>query len=148
MNHEHRNAVLDQNPLNKSLMAARPGRLVSPPSGASLTQQQYKDECNPNNVIARYNKTGELHHIRTNQPMFVDMTSLDFVEMREQVARIEENFMQLPAATRKHFKHDPKQLLAFLEDPQNREEGIKLGLINPSKAEEPSKPKESSSGAA
>lgn len=117
--------------LNKSLERERPGRVCSPPSGPGRTQQQYKNECNPNVIINRYNSTGEFLRIRSSKPMYIDCTVDQFAIMRESVARIEETFNELPAMLRKRFKHDPKELLEFLENPANRTEAEELGLVQP-----------------
>jgi len=134
------NVILSQDPTNLELMRLRPGRVISRPSHSSMTQQQYKDECNPNVVIQRYNRTGELGRIRQSQPIYVDCTSFDFEEARERVARIEETFMELPALLRRRFDHEPRKLLEFLQDEKNREEAIELGMIEkpiPTQAAEP-----------
>lgn len=147
MNHHgetiRENYIAPQDSANIELMKRRPGRLISPPSHSHLTQQQYKDECNPNVVIQKYNRTGELGRIRSTQPIYVDCTAFNFEEARERVARIEETFMEMPAMVRRRFNHDPKNLLAFLEDPKNREEAERLGLVEkkapPAHEEEPAK---------
>jgi len=42
----------------------------------------------------------------------------------------EEAFMSLPAKLRVKFDHDPNALLQFLQNEQNRDEAIQLGLID------------------
>ena len=41
-----------------------------------------------------------------------------------------DDFMALPAQLRVRFDHDPVKLLEFLENDQNRNEAIQLGLID------------------
>jgi phage internal scaffolding protein len=45
-------------------------------------------------------------------------------------------FDQLPALIRDRFHNDPQEMLAFLNDPNNYDEAIKLGLVNPPPAPE------------
>jgi phage internal scaffolding protein len=47
------------------------------------------------------------------------------------VMAAEDHFMQLPSNIRSRFNNDPGQLLNFLGEASNREEAIKLGLIEP-----------------
>jgi len=39
-------------------------------------------------------------------------------------------FSQMPSAIRKRFNNDPAELIKFVLDPKNREEAIKIGLID------------------
>jgi phage internal scaffolding protein len=39
--------------------------------------------------------------------------------------------MALPAQIRSRFDNDPAKLIDFLENEQNHDEAIKLGLVNP-----------------
>lgn len=38
--------------------------------------------------------------------------------------------MELPATLRREFDNDPVKLLAFLQDENNRDRAIQLGLVN------------------
>lgn len=101
--------------------------------GESLTQQHFKDECDINNIIARAQVTGSLVdplNPSTRQPLFDDFTSApDFMAAQNMLVAASEAFNALPAALRKRFDNDPAELLAFLDDDANREEAVKLGLI-------------------
>lgn len=98
----------------------------------SMTQQHFKDECNINNIIARYEKTGFLtdpSRPATRKPQFGDFTSvLDYMAAQNQIIEAQDMFDSLPATMRKRFENDPQQLLAFLEDPANTSEAIDLGF--------------------
>lgn len=106
------------------------------------TQQQFKDECDINNIIARYEKTGELSHLSGRKGAFTDLSDVtDYQGMLHTVIQAEEAFMTLPAVVRTRFRNDPGQLLSFLQDPKNKDEAIKLGLIDtPVDPEPPSEP--------
>lgn len=96
------------------------------------TQQSFKDECDINVLMKRYERTGILPVGRDVPPQFGDVTSLDFTESMNQVAAVRGVFSQLDARTRARFENDPSQMLDFLADPANAAEAVKLGLISQS----------------
>lgn len=130
------NLTLPQTEENKQLMAARPGRLIQPPCGRGRTQYQYKDECDVNKIIQRYNQTGEFYHMRKTEPVYRDMTAIDFEFMNNEIAKMEETFMQLPVEIRARFHYSTQEMLAFLDDDKNRDEAEKIGLIERKKPPE------------
>lgn len=98
----------------------------------SKTQQQFKDECDINNIMAKYATTGQFLHVTSKQGQYADFSSItDYREMLDQVAYAQEAFAQLPANVRYKFNNDPAELLNFVQDKKNYDEGVKLGLINP-----------------
>lgn len=95
----------------------------------SMTQQQYKKDCDINEIVRKYEKTGEFTHRTKKQGVYGDFTEItNYQEMLHTVNRAQEAFMLLPAQTRARFENDPAKLLEFIQDPQNNEEAIKLGL--------------------
>lgn len=99
----------------------------------SLSQQHFKDECDINNIMAKYAKTGvwgDPNNPSTTQPMFDDFsTAEDFHSAQNFLAQAGQAFEALPAYLRKRFENDPAELLAFLDDESNREEAERLGLV-------------------
>lgn len=96
----------------------------------SMTQQQFKDECDVNNIVAKYKRTGEITHLARTSGVYADLTKItDYHTMINQIQEAQKAFMTLPAAVRLRFQNDPGQLLAFMQDPKNYEEGVKLGLF-------------------
>ena len=108
-----------------------PGYLNNEPS---MTQQQFKDEADINNIMARYQKTGVLVDPltqSTRKPMFDDFSELgDFRDHQQAVIDAQELFMQLPSRVRARFQNDPAELLQWLSDPANKDEAIELGLMS------------------
>lgn len=97
----------------------------------SKTQQQFAAQCDVNNIIAKYKKTGELPLAR-KQGVFADVASItDYHDSLNRVLDANAAFMRLPADLRTRFGNDPQQLLSFLQDPKNYDEGVKLGLYEP-----------------
>ena len=57
------------------------------------------------------------------------------------VIEAQENFSELPAHIRKRFGNDPEQFLDFVTDENNKDEAIRLGMLDtPLAAEEDSLP--------
>lgn len=103
----------------------------------SLTQQQFRDQCDVNYVLRSYEKTGILSHVNQRAPIFGDFSDVsDYQTALNHVMEAQESFMQLDPHLRARFLNDPGKLISFLEDPSNRDEAIKLGLINPSPVSE------------
>lgn len=97
----------------------------------SLTQQQFKDSANINNIMKRYASTGQFTHLSNKIGQYSDLSTItDYHSMVNQVVRAESTFMDLPADIRKKFRNDPGELITFLGDPTNYDEALKLGLVN------------------
>lgn len=104
---------------------------------ASMTQQQFAAECDINNIMKKYNSTGEFTHLTSKQGQYADFSQItDYRDMLDTVRYAQEAFSSLPADVRLKFRNDPGELLAFLQDEKNYDEGVKLGLINARKIDE------------
>lgn len=104
----------------------------------TIVQQQHRDQHNPNQIMKRFTRgidpTGKV------QTDYLDMSEMpDPIEALNASARLKGYFSHLPAKTRQRFSHDPKELALFLQDPQNQDEAIKLGLAPPKRAIQPVK---------
>lgn len=108
----------------------------------SATQQHMRDETNINTIVNRYLKTGVLGNPNaTRRPMFGDFSSVDFMHMQNAIADIGQNFASLPARVRSRFQNDPYQLIRFVENPDNKAEAIKLGILPDDSPKKPEAPK-------
>lgn len=104
---------------------------------ASLAQQHFKDECDINNILRQFNLTGVLPESPLS-PRYGDFTGIgDYHTALNQVIAAEDEFMSLPANLRARFENDPAQLIEFLNNPENKDEAMKLGLVNQEPAEMP-----------
>lgn len=113
----------------------RPGRMDENGEPIYFTEQNHKKECDVNEIIKKYDRTGLLTHVKRIEAQFGDMTGASFRKMQDEVARAKTMFEQFPADVKKRFDNDISKLLEFMESPENREEGIKLGLIRGDTAE-------------
>lgn len=96
----------------------------------SLTKQHFVKDADIRTILARYAKTGILGD-PTRKPIFGDFSQTDYEVSLNAVAHVKSNFELLAAPLRGRFNNDPAQLLAFIADPANKEEAIKLGLKKP-----------------
>jgi len=98
--------------------------------GEGRTKQSFKKECDINEIVRRFGITGKLpQSIRA--PTYADYSGVsDFREALEALSLAEEAFMTMPATVRSRFENDPGQFVDFCSDPNNREEALKLGLID------------------
>jgi phage internal scaffolding protein len=102
---------------------------------ASLAQQHYKEECDINTILQKFNITGLLPE-NTLSPRYGDFTGIsDYHTALNRVIAAQDEFDALPAQLRARFENDPAQLIEFLENSENRSEAEKLGLIEPAAAE-------------
>ncbi len=98
-------------------------------TGQGRTKQSHKKECDINNIMARFQKTGTVDFINTQSPQFGDATGLEFQTAMETVAHANEMFAELPSKIRERFNNNAQELLSFLENPDNRTEAVFLGLL-------------------
>jgi len=95
----------------------------------SLAQQQFKDECDINTILDRFNVTGQLP-VSALQPQFGDFSGVtDYQSALNAVLDAQESFDALPARVRERFANDPAAFVDFCLDEANRGEMKALGLI-------------------
>lgn len=116
-----------------------PGLVFSEPS---MTKQSFKDECDINVILARYENTGMYYDPLTTRgsraPMFDDFTAVpDYMESQNFVIQAGELFDALPSRLRRRFDNSPALLLEFLSNPDNAAEAAALGLISAPALAEP-----------
>jgi phage internal scaffolding protein len=101
----------------------------------SLAQQHYKDECDINTILQKFNITGLLPQSPLS-PRYGDFTGIgDYHTALNRVIAAQDEFEALPAQIRARFDNDPANLIEFLENSDNREEAEKLGLLEKATAE-------------
>jgi len=96
----------------------------------TLTQQQFKEQCDINNIIKIYTQTGELP-LSKKVGQFLDVSNVqDYQTALNTVFEAQHAFDALPSKIRSRFENDPNQLIAFIEDDANHEEALQLGLLS------------------
>ncbi len=99
---------------------------------ASMTQSQFKDECDINKIMDRYFRTGCLSDPlnRMKPGTYGDFTEMgDYMENMNKIVQAREMFDALPARVRERFGNNPGAMIDFVMDPNNKAEAKKLGLL-------------------
>lgn len=95
----------------------------------SMTDQSQAKACDVNEILLRYQKTGEITHLAKNRGVYADISTFtDLHTALSQVRKAQEGFDSLPAQLRARFNNDPLKFVEYLNDEKNLEESIQLGL--------------------
>lgn len=108
----------------------RPGRTDEDGNIIYFTEQAHKDQCDVNQIIRKYDRQGLITHVSKFEAQFGDVSGADFKAAQDKVANAKKMFAELPSKIRERFENDPASLLTFMDDPKNRDEAIKLGIID------------------
>lgn len=99
-------------------------------SGESMTKQSFKDECDINNILKKYQKTGLLNHVNQHKGDYTDLTqNVDYHTAQNMIIQAQNSFNSLPSSIRLKFNNDPGQFLDFVHNPDNVDEMKSMGLI-------------------
>lgn len=103
----------------------------------SLTRQEFKDECDINSLMARYegHVTGGPGNLMPAEPMYIDFANLpqDLMGYLAFMDDAQAAFMSLPAMVRREFDNSPHEFVAFASDPGNLDQMRTWGLAAPAK---------------
>ncbi len=100
--------------------------------GGGRTKQEFRDECDINVLMARYERSGVLPTARLSNPFYVDAADLpDYQASLQLVRDAHESFEALPARVRSEFDNDPEKFVAFASDPKNKDQMRDWGLGRP-----------------
>ncbi len=116
------------------------GRVLTAVGKRSRTKQQFKDECDINNILSKYQKSGAVTHVNKHAAEYGFATSEDFTSAMFLVTDAQAMFNELPSSLRTKFKNDPAEFLEFVQDPENADELVELGLAPPPVPAERSSP--------
>lgn len=96
----------------------------------SKTVQSDANDCDINCIVERAKRGIIPPGVGTKVPIYGDFTNLPtFVEAMRIVALGRQAFESLDAFIRERFGNDPANMIRFLDDPANRDEAVKLGLV-------------------
>jgi len=106
----------------------------------SLAIQSSKDSADINTIVRNFG-VGRGAIAPLTEPMFGDFTEVvDFRTAQDALVAARQRFMALPSDLRKRFGNDPQELLRFISDDKNYDEGVKLGFVVPKPVPEAAKP--------
>lgn len=99
----------------------------------SLAQQSFKKECDVNEIMKKYRKSGDpsvLSKLGTyTEGHYGDFSAVgDYRSALDAVSRAADVFDALPAKVRQRFGNDPASFLDFCNDSANFDELVAMGL--------------------
>lgn len=97
----------------------------------SRTKQSFKNECDINKIMAKFQRTGAISHLAAHGARYGDFTSQDFTEAMNTIAQVNTMFEELPSSLRDRFGNEPEAFLDFVQNPDNHDEMVELGLAKP-----------------
>lgn len=111
----------------RNVIGRKEGIVIKSPT---MTKQAFREECDINRIMARYELTGQIEHVNRKQPIYGDFSQFaDYQTMLGKVNQASEAFEALPSELRKELKYDPQNLFSWIQDPANKDKAIKYGLM-------------------
>lgn len=117
------------NPPHKTLYNPRE-RVLTPVGDRSLTVQSAAAECDINNILAQYRRTGIVTHVTQARASYEDLPdAVDYQQSMNVLMEAQSAFSGLPAKVRDHYGNDPLRLLQALQDPSQHEQLREFGIL-------------------
>lgn len=112
----------------------RPDPVIDCSKDVDRTKQEFKDECDMNNILKHIDKTQFVPLAAQDslrRQVFADVSAApgSLEEAYEIAERADEAFAALPAAVRDRFG-GMENVLKWVEDPANKKEAQDLGLLS------------------
>lgn len=83
-----------------------------------VTKQSFKAECDINNILKQYSRTGVINHVQSARPTYTDLPdAIDYQQSLHTLMEADQAFAGLPAAVRNRFDNSPAAFLEALSDP-------------------------------
>lgn len=97
-----------------------------------MTSQQWNEDADINVIMKRYGVTGQLPVGKAQAIWGQDWSQVgSYGDALMALKEATDNFMELPPNVRARFQNDPGKLLEFVQDDENWDEAVKLGIANP-----------------
>lgn len=116
---------------------APPKSPIADSSKPSLTQQEFKESCDINNILAKFSVQAQALGVDPSQLMpqdqgtYGDFSNLDdFQTAQNKIAFLNDQFSNLPSDVRRKFGDDLNTFIGALSDPNRIDELGELGVWN------------------
>ena len=97
--------------------------------GESLTQQQFSEEAEINNIIAFHDRTGIIKNVQQGVANYGDYTEVnEYRECLDLIRQADEDFMKLPSNIRRQFNNNAGDFFEFATNPENGDALVEMGL--------------------
>lgn len=110
---------------------------VADSSKPSLTQQEFKETCDINNILAKFAVQAQALGVEPSQLMpqdqgsYGDFSNLDdFQTAQNKIAFLNDQFSNLPSDVRRKFGDDLNNFMSAISDPNRIDELGELGVWN------------------
>ena len=110
---------------------------IADSSKPSLTQQEFKESCDINNILAKFSVQAQALGVSVSQLMpqdqgtYGDFSQLDdFQTAQNKIAFLNDQFSNLPSSVRRHFGDDLNTFINAVSDPSRIDELGDLGVWN------------------
>ena len=104
-------------------------RPITLDTGEGKTEQAHKHETDMNYILRDYARTGLIKHAQQHAGRYDDVSVQDFQEAMFIVKEAQNMFDNLPGQIRKRFGQDPAAFLEFVQNPENKDEMQRLGIL-------------------
>lgn len=97
----------------------------------TMTQQQFADECDINNIVRSAVKTGNTQIFTPDQrAVYLDCSySGDYQSAVEFINTVDDDFYSQPAKLRDAFDNNPDKYAQFVLNPANFDKAVEMGLF-------------------
>lgn len=116
---------------------APPKSPIADSSKPSLTQQEFKESCDINNILAKFSVQAQALGVSISQLMpqdqgtYGDFSNLDdFQTAQNKIAFLNDQFSNLPSDVRRKFGDDLNVFIGAISDPSRVDELGDLGVWN------------------
>ena len=107
----------------------RPDNVELNTGSDSYVQQALGPGTRVQSILERFTRTGELP-VNPLTPRYEDVSDVgEYNDAMNLVARITEHFESLPSDIRLRFSNNPAEYLAFINDPNNIDMAVDMGLL-------------------
>jgi len=103
----------------------------------SKTEQSHKTEVDINNIVARHGTELISKVAKLQQFTYDDVTGNDFKESMNAILKARESFSSIPSEIRKYFDNDPAKFMDYIHNPENKDQLVKWGLMEPDQVIQP-----------
>jgi hypothetical protein len=110
---------------------------IADSSKPSLTQQEFKESCDINNILAKFAVQAQALGVEPSQLMpqdqgsYGDFSNLDdFQTAQNKIAFLNDQFSNLPSDVRRKFGDDLNNFIGAISDPSRIDELGELGVWN------------------
>lgn len=98
---------------------AREATRIYMKEGEGRTIQSHTKECDVNQIMKKYARTGTISHLAKHQASYGEVAATDLHEAMNLIKRAEDMFGELPNEIRKEFENNPQKFFAYVNDPAN-----------------------------